>query len=282
MEVVKGALPGVITKLGDLLVGEFSLHKVEKGEIRFLQVELESMQGALEKHSSTPVDQLDIHDKIWARDLRELSYDIEDTIDTFMVHGRSSEFTWLHGFKELIGRSYDLFSQFHVRRKTITEIRDIKRRVVEVGERRERYKVSNGVPRPVTIDPRSLARFEEVKNLVGIDEARDEVIKILMGSEETFRKQADIVSIVGFGGLGKTTLANVVFENLRGQFDCSAFVSVSQAPDMDKLFKDLLYQLSKKNDSSINVIDKVREFLQDRRYETMSTHHITDHNLFFY
>jgi hypothetical protein len=48
MEVATGALPSVITKLGELLVGEFKLQKGVKGEIRFLQSELESMKGALE------------------------------------------------------------------------------------------------------------------------------------------------------------------------------------------------------------------------------------------
>jgi len=85
MEVVTGALPSVITKLGELLIGEYNLQKGVKGEIRFLKSELESMKGALVKVSSTPADRLDIQDKIWARDLRELSYDIEDSIDTFMV-----------------------------------------------------------------------------------------------------------------------------------------------------------------------------------------------------
>jgi hypothetical protein len=54
MEVVMGALPSVITKLGELLIGEYNLQKGVKGEIRFLQSELESMQGALDKISSTP------------------------------------------------------------------------------------------------------------------------------------------------------------------------------------------------------------------------------------
>ena len=91
MEVVTGALPSVITKLGELLIGEYNLQKGVKGEIRFLKSELESMKGALEKVSITPADRLDIQDKIWARDLRELSYDTEDSIDTFMVHGQGKE-----------------------------------------------------------------------------------------------------------------------------------------------------------------------------------------------
>ncbi|CAL4982966.1 unnamed protein product [Urochloa decumbens] len=266
MEVVTGALPSIIAKLSDLLIGEFNLQKWEKGEIRFLQTELQSMQGALEKHSSTPADQHDIQDKIWARDLRELSYDIEDSIDTFMVHGKSSELAWPHGFKELIGRSYYLFSQFQVRRKIAIEIRDIKRRVIEVGERRDRYKIKNDVAKPVTVDPRLLARYEKVTKLVGIDNARDEVVKILMEGDESSKQHGKTISIVGFGGLGKTTLANVVYEKLRPQFDCSAFVSVSQTPDMEKLFNDMFYQLAKTTITSINAIDKLREFLEKKRY----------------
>jgi ABC-type nitrate/sulfonate/bicarbonate transport system ATPase subunit len=102
--------------------------------------------------------------------------------------------------------------------------------------------------------------------LVGTDEARDEIIKILMKGNGLSKQQEKIVSIVGFGGLGKTTLANAVYEKLRPQFDCSAFLSVSQTPDMDRLFKDMFYQLAKYSTASINVIDELREFLQEKRY----------------
>jgi len=84
------------------------------------------------------------------------------------------------------------------------------------------------------------------------------------------KQHEKILSIVGFGGLGKTTLANVVYQNLRAQFDCSAFVSVSQTPDMDKLFKNLLYQLGKRNIAGFNVINELREFLGEKRYEQIS------------
>ncbi|XP_072146420.1 disease resistance protein Pik-2-like [Setaria viridis] len=206
MEVVIGALPSIIAKLRDLLIGEFNLQKWEKGEIRFLQTEHESMQGALEKHSSTPSDKHDM-DKIWARDyLRDLSYDIEDSIDTFMVHGKGSELSWPHSFKELIGRSNCLLSQFQVRRKIATEIRDIKRCVIEVGKRRYRYKINNDVAKPVTLVPRLLARYDKVTKLVGIDKAGDDVINILMegANNDTFP----------------------LFETERGQMDYKAIYSL--------------------------------------------------------
>lgn len=50
MDVVTGALPSIITKLGELLRGEYNLQKGVKGEIRFLQSELESMKGCSWEH----------------------------------------------------------------------------------------------------------------------------------------------------------------------------------------------------------------------------------------
>jgi len=123
------------------------------------------------------------------------------------------------------------------------------------------------VARPAAVDPRLLAHYKEATELVGIDEARDEVISILMEGDDQHGK---IVSIVGFGGLGKTTLANAVYEKLKEQFDCWAFVSVSQTPDMRKFFKGLLYELGKNvNDETLDerqLIDQVRKFLQTKRY----------------
>ena len=69
MEVVTGALPRLLPKLADLLVSEYNLQKGVKGEIMFLQAELESMKAALEKPSEAPADRLDKQDKIWARDV---------------------------------------------------------------------------------------------------------------------------------------------------------------------------------------------------------------------
>ncbi|XP_039777663.1 disease resistance protein Pik-2-like isoform X2 [Panicum virgatum] len=269
MEVAMGLLSRLIHKVGDLLVGEYKLQSGVKGEIMFLQPELESMQGALKEIATAPPDQLCEQDKIWASEVRELCYDIEDSIDMFMVHCTGGAPSGPVGMRGFIHRSLNLLTRLRIRRQVATDIRDIKRRVIEAGERRERYRID--VARPAAVDPRLLAHYSKATELVGIDEARNEVIGILMeGDDQVSNQHGKIVSIGGFGGLGKTTLANAVYEKLKEKFDCWAFVSVSQTPDMRKIFKGLLYELGKNvNDETLDerqLIDQVRKFLQMKRY----------------
>ncbi|KAF8685257.1 hypothetical protein HU200_044078 [Digitaria exilis] len=84
MEFFTGALPSLLPKLAALATDEYNLQKGLKGEIKFLHAELESVQGALVDISKVPEDQLPSGDKIWARNMRDLSYDMEDSIDKFM------------------------------------------------------------------------------------------------------------------------------------------------------------------------------------------------------
>jgi disease resistance protein RPM1 len=87
-------------------------------------------------------------------------------------------------------------------------------------------------------------------------------------------QQKRVVSIAGFGGLGKTTLAKAVYDKIKAQFDCTAFVSVSRNPDTQKLLKDMLYELDESRFDDIHskmlderfLIAKLIECLKNRRY----------------
>lgn len=80
-----GVLRVVLPKLAKLLGDEYKLQSAVKDGIRYLHRELGSMQVALEKVSEVPAEQLDPLVKLWATNLRDLSYDIQDTIDSYMV-----------------------------------------------------------------------------------------------------------------------------------------------------------------------------------------------------
>ena len=76
----------VIGKLAAMLTEKYKLAKdVERG-IRFLQEELSSMDAVLQMLDEKDDDQIDPRAKDWRSKVRELSYDIEDCIDRFMLN----------------------------------------------------------------------------------------------------------------------------------------------------------------------------------------------------
>jgi Holliday junction resolvasome RuvABC ATP-dependent DNA helicase subunit len=124
------------------------------------------------------------------------------------------------------------------------------------------------LPAKDKVDPRLRAVYRDATELVGIDGPRDELVKWLNEKEgESLR----FVSIVGYGGLGKTTLATQIRTNLGATFECGAFVSISRKPDMKAILRSILSQITKQDnvysglDDIQLLIDKIREFLQDRR-----------------
>ncbi|VAI81771.1 hypothetical protein VPH35_126655 [Triticum aestivum] len=278
MEVVTGAMTTLLPTLAGLLKEEYDLHKNTRGEIRFLKAELESMETALLKISEAPLDQPpDVQVKLWAREVRELSYEIEDSVDKFMVRLDRRAQKNPHSFMGFINKSIDLMTKAKIRHKMGTEIKDIRSRIKEVSERRDRYKVDSVPSKPArpTIDSLRLsALYKEATELIGIEEKTNDLVKRLTEGEGASKQQVKTISIVRFGGLGKTTLANAVFHKFKPEFDCVAFVSVSLNPNMENIFKNMLHQLDRHRYFNINestwgeaeLVSELRDFLLNKRY----------------
>uniref|UniRef100_A0ACD5YKD7 Uncharacterized protein n=1 Tax=Avena sativa TaxID=4498 RepID=A0ACD5YKD7_AVESA len=266
------AIVSLLRKLGDLLSDEYKLLTRVKRDIMFLKAELESMHAFLKKMSE--VDDPDELSKCSIKEVRELSYDIEDGIDNFMLSFGVDSSYKPRGFKGLAGRCMDLLTNSKTRHWVVKKIKVLKRGAMEASSRRARYKIDDGVSRlsRTSIDPRLPAFFTEMTRLVGIEGPRDKLIKLLTEGEGTLVHQLKVVSIVGFGGLGKTTLANQVYQKLEGKFECQAFVSVSQTPNLKKILRNILFQICGQEHVSNEACDEqqlistIRQFLKDKRY----------------
>ncbi|XP_039822688.1 disease resistance protein RGA5-like [Panicum virgatum] len=235
---------------------------------------MESMQAALDCVSKLPADRIDGIHKIWAKDLKELAYDIEDSVDAFMVRIDTPVGAKPHSFRRYFDRTIGLLTKAKHSHRIYDDIQEIKNRIQEVSGRRERYKFENVVVQPdnTTMDPRLPSLYIDVKKLVGTETPAKKLTALLMRGEGGQKQQLVVVSIVGVGGLGKTSLANLVYQRVRGQFQSQAFVSVSLKPEINKIFSSILRQVSGMeypNDEAwdqTELIEKIRQILEKKRY----------------
>ncbi|KAJ1266812.1 hypothetical protein BS78_07G007200 [Paspalum vaginatum] len=260
VSVSMGVMKPVLEKLATLMGDEYKKIKGLRKEVTFLKSELSDMDALLEKMDLA--DELDPQAMKWRKDIIEMSYDIEDRIDDFMHHVGEQD-----DKMGILQKASQLLRTFKDRRRLANEFQEIKARVIEASDRRKRYTIDQciSVTTPIVVDPRVSALYKDTKSLVGIDAQKDELVNWAMDKGQ----QLKFMAIVGFGGLGKTPLANVVYHQVGGQFDCKAFVSVSQKPNMIGLFNTLLSQLGLgtcSQDCQMHVlIDKLIGHLKDKR-----------------
>jgi ATPase subunit of ABC transporter with duplicated ATPase domains len=275
------AIRPALSKLGDLLVGEFTLEKRVRKGIESLVRELTLMHAALHKVAKVPPDQLDEGVKIWAGHVRELSYQMEDIVDAFMVRVEchAEPANPKNKVKKLLKKTVRLFKKGRDLHHLSDALDEAVGQAKQLAELHQRYEQEmRDTSASSSVDPRLMAMYRDVEELVGIEETRDELINMLTKGDDWVNQPLKTVSIVGFGGLGKTTLAKAVYDKIKVQFDCGAFISVSQSPDTKKVVKNILFELDKNNYGNIfdttreekHLIDELIELLNKKRYDFFS------------
>ncbi|KAM3299327.1 hypothetical protein ACQJBY_040694 [Aegilops geniculata] len=278
MDLAMGAMGPLLRKLGKVIKKEYKLQKGVKKKVKSFSPELDAMHAALVKVAEVPRDQLDQQVMFWANDVRDLSYDMEDVVDSLLVRVEGSDPSAdQSNFKKLMDKMLKVFKTGKSNREISTAVEEIDERLQDVAERHERYRHKHAdlpAAKRTTTDPFWEVLYGDKKNIIGLDKARDDIIKKISDGDRVSKAQLKILSVVGFGGLGKTTLAREVYDALPTKFDYKAFVSVSRNPDMQKVLSNLLFKLDMEKHAGLNaanldveqLIILARELLSKKRY----------------
>ncbi|XBI76749.1 hypothetical protein VPH35_069946 [Triticum aestivum] len=205
VSMARSMLGGAISKAASAAAAELSLVMGVQKDIWFIKDELNTMQAFLAATEATK--NRDMLLKVWAEQVSDLSYNIEDCLDEFMLHVRS---------QSLMKRLMKLKD----RRRIAIQIHNLKSRVEEVSSRNARYNLIK-IEASTTSD-KEVSYIEDVRNhsasntdeieLVGFTKPREELIKLMDVNARD--GDAKVICVVGMGGLGKTTLARNTYENI--------------------------------------------------------------------
>uniref|UniRef100_A0A0D9Y6K9 Uncharacterized protein n=1 Tax=Oryza glumipatula TaxID=40148 RepID=A0A0D9Y6K9_9ORYZ len=251
----EGVVHILLGKLGEFLSDKYVLLSGVRHEIQELKDDLESMNACLRDLAAASDYHQTQQTRTWMKQVREVAYDAEDCIDSFRYHVGGDRYHdedlagWL---RRTVLRPLTTLRAMY---KLAVEVQSLKARALKVSERRLRYKLeppaaasSSGEYAPRCyddLDRRLPALSVDESRLVGVRGKTRAVLKLLdMVGDDDGSARRKVVSIVGFGGLGKTTLAAMVYKSpaVRG-IQHRAFVTVTRSCNLRALLESLVEQL---------------------------------------
>jgi Leucine-rich repeat (LRR) protein len=189
--------------------------------------------------------------KEWLDDLRHLIYDVDDIVDELTTkasttenEARPSKVPKLTPSAWFTPRYFEIDSRLRSKIKEVTDgLNDILTRkgqlnLKETGDGRSHMKTGVQAPTSVLTEPQVYGRKKDI----------EAVLELLLG-EKCSEAGVSVIPILGMGGIGKTTLAQFLFndEKVQSFFDPKAWACVSEDFDTDRVTKAILQSLTHEN-----------------------------------
>ncbi|KAL5717498.1 hypothetical protein ACHQM5_010487 [Ranunculus cassubicifolius] len=262
----------VVEKLGDLLIGKAAfLHGVED-RVEEMKNELKWIQSFLKDAESKQEDR-DERLRLWVSEIREIAYDIDDVIDSFVLKVQSQR------RKSLIKRSLSVLQKYRNLRAIGKEIKSIQLRLRNISKNREKYNqiatVISATNENTTRWRRLLPHIKNEDSINFLEEDTVDLVSQLMKEEE----QCRVISIIGMGGIGKTTLAFKLYNHpdVKNRFDCCVWVYVSKYYNLADILRTILVHFNgvNRHETFMEVFSVMNEeqlfeeiyiFLERKRY----------------
>lgn len=259
---VSSLVSTILGNLNSLALREFEIASNLETDLQDLESTLSTIQAVLQDAEQKQWRSEAVRN--WLRKLKDIAYDADDLLDEFAAKA----FLW-KARKNMSSKVSDFFSSKNstvFTFKKAHELKQIRQRLDAVAEEKNKFHLTEKVG-DLEIDEREWRLTSSLVNeseIFGRSEDKENVISGLFGSSLD-QNGLSIYAICGMGGLGKTTLAQLVFNDERVErgFGLRIWVCVSDAFEVRRLIKAVIECIDG-SPCEIMELDPLQRYLQEK------------------
>ncbi|KAJ1691543.1 hypothetical protein LUZ63_015698 [Rhynchospora breviuscula] len=240
--IASAVVKGLTNKLGSPLLKEMSLLWNFKDDLDYTEATLSMLQAVLRdaEHRSSKEEAV----RLWLRSLKAVAYDLEDFFSRFATD---------------VPRKISYISVMFMAQK----MKKLRVKLDKIALWRSKFQFKEETFSHQLEEIRRRQTFSEVDDKRIRGRAREKEIIMRMLLDMHLEEDISFIPIVGIGGLGKTTLAQLVYndDRVKKVFDLRAWVYVSMEFDLKRIGESITSQI-KQERCDFNDLQSVRNCLE--------------------
>ncbi|KAJ7976792.1 Disease resistance protein [Quillaja saponaria] len=266
----------LLEKVGSLVYREICLLWGVSEDLRRLERTLAYVKAVLLDAEEKQEHNHALH--LWLGQLKDVFSVAEDVLDEFECEALRKRVVDTSGSTEMKVRHYISSSNpLSLSYRMGHKIREIRERLDDIAADKAKFHflVENVVDRHM-VHREMTHSFVDASDVIGRDNDKDRVVELLMeqgddNNNNNNKRTVSVIPLVGIGGMGKTTLAKLVFndERIVENFELKMWVCVSEDFDLKQLLVKMIKSVCYKNFSDLDVDQlqiRLRAALNGRKF----------------
>ncbi|GAU39497.1 hypothetical protein TSUD_279180 [Trifolium subterraneum] len=251
----------VIENLMSLLQNEFSTISGISSKAQKLSTNLDLIKAVLEDAEKKQVTDRSI--KVWLQQLKDAVYVLDDILDECSIE-----------FSRFKGSSSFKPKNIIFRHNIGNRLKEITSRLDEIADRKNKFLLQVDTAKEMPVE---VAEWRQTSSIIaepkvyGREDDKEKIVEFLLNQARD-SNSLSVYPVVGLGGVGKTTLTQLVYNDQRvssTNFHTKIWVCVSEAFSVKRILCSIIESIkSEKCDAlDLDVIQrKVQELLQGKRF----------------
>ncbi|KAF5472403.1 hypothetical protein F2P56_009124 [Juglans regia] len=268
VDLAFGLAGKVLEKLGSFAYQELCLAWGLQTDLKKIERTISTIKIVLLDAEDKQASNLVLRDWLWQ--LKDILYDADDVIDEIEYNALRKQAITAYGSTSTKVRHFFSSSMaLPSRLKLAHKIKDIRERLDEIKANKNQFNlIERREDEHVMPMWREMTHSSVESLVIGRHGDKEKIVEPLMKANGN----VNVISIVGLGGMGKTTLAKLVYndETVVNHFQLKMWVCVSTDFRVTRLMEEVLKSAGckvNKNSSTEDTLQtRLRELLEDKRF----------------